>query len=587
MSRRSLRPQLNQIRGWVRQGRTDAWIAHQLEVTVQQIQAFKREQGLEPDLEENGAGPEEVDLRAEDDAQIAAELEAEAARKAEEEARPPKRQRARPPRRRGGSRRGRGGRRETQARRAAPRWSLAPPRRARGPARGHVRPRRGGLRAVARSRRPGRPDLRRALVGPSARRDHDRGGPDRDPQVRRRRGRRGRLSTAPPRSRGGARRTRWSASGSSRGRTAASCARRRRPTTGTRTSSASRAMHAILRPRRSCARATRCWPASSTAARASRTRPRARGCGRSSSRAGWVADRLAVMCRAGPGRPHADVEEVELRRHTPAARRVVPDLRRRPGASSRRSRPPRTASPCGAGCARSSSATTTARRSASRRWRDRRGRGRDRPALRHARSAAHAGSVARLVEAALAAGGRDVAWVVADDEGSGPGALRAARLRARSGASTPSSASPSARPRRSSVIDAAVRGAVHPGVRELTRACATQLAHPHGRANSTARACSRKVIDGRDPLTISHLVRARTRCPRRSVAAEGLRTRDAALPDAAPAREVGRGALIAPERGVGDDPGVPGERLVRRDLDREVGAPARFPRRRGRRARRA
>jgi hypothetical protein len=87
MSRRSLRPQLNQIRGWVRQGRTDAWIAHQLEVTVQQIQAFKREQGLEPDLEENGNGPEEVDLRAEDDAQIAAELEADAARKAEEEAR--------------------------------------------------------------------------------------------------------------------------------------------------------------------------------------------------------------------------------------------------------------------------------------------------------------------------------------------------------------------------------------------------------------------------------------------------------------------------------------------------------------------
>jgi hypothetical protein len=86
MSRRSLRPQLNQIRGWVRQGRTDAWIAHQLEVTVQQIQAFKREQGLEPDTEDAGA-VEEVDLRAEDDAQIAAELEEEAARKAEEEAR--------------------------------------------------------------------------------------------------------------------------------------------------------------------------------------------------------------------------------------------------------------------------------------------------------------------------------------------------------------------------------------------------------------------------------------------------------------------------------------------------------------------
>src|ERR671920_379452 len=87
MSRRSLRPQLNQIRGWVRQGRTDAWIAHQLEVTVQQIQAFKREQGLEPDVEDNGAAVEEVDLRAEDDAQIAAELEAEAKRRAEEEAR--------------------------------------------------------------------------------------------------------------------------------------------------------------------------------------------------------------------------------------------------------------------------------------------------------------------------------------------------------------------------------------------------------------------------------------------------------------------------------------------------------------------
>jgi hypothetical protein len=85
MSRRSLRPQLNQIRGWVRQGRTDAWIAHQLEVTVQQIQSFKRENELEADGD-NG-GTEEVDLRAEDDAAIAAELEAEEARRAEEEAR--------------------------------------------------------------------------------------------------------------------------------------------------------------------------------------------------------------------------------------------------------------------------------------------------------------------------------------------------------------------------------------------------------------------------------------------------------------------------------------------------------------------
>jgi hypothetical protein len=82
MTRRSLRPQLNQIRAWVQQGRTDAWIAHQLEVTVQQIQAFKREQGLLADEESEGVPAhfdEEIDLRAEDDALIAAELDAAAA----------------------------------------------------------------------------------------------------------------------------------------------------------------------------------------------------------------------------------------------------------------------------------------------------------------------------------------------------------------------------------------------------------------------------------------------------------------------------------------------------------------------------
>lgn len=83
MPRRSLRPELNRIRGWVRQGRTDAWIAHQLEVTVQQIQAFKREQGLEPDAAPDTSVvsadfDDEIDLRAADDALIAAELEAEA-----------------------------------------------------------------------------------------------------------------------------------------------------------------------------------------------------------------------------------------------------------------------------------------------------------------------------------------------------------------------------------------------------------------------------------------------------------------------------------------------------------------------------
>jgi hypothetical protein len=84
LARRSLKPQLNQIRTWVRQGRTDAWIAHQLEVSVGDIRSFKREHELVPgegpgDGEETfaGAASEELDLRAEDDALVAAALEAE------------------------------------------------------------------------------------------------------------------------------------------------------------------------------------------------------------------------------------------------------------------------------------------------------------------------------------------------------------------------------------------------------------------------------------------------------------------------------------------------------------------------------
>ena len=110
MTRRSLRPQLNQIRGWVRQGRTDAWIAHQLEVTVQQIEAFKREQDLDADGERARRAADEVDLRAEDDEAIAAELEAEAAAR-----------RGGGPRGRGGRARGRGGRGRPPRRGARPR----------------------------------------------------------------------------------------------------------------------------------------------------------------------------------------------------------------------------------------------------------------------------------------------------------------------------------------------------------------------------------------------------------------------------------------------------------------------------------
>jgi hypothetical protein len=81
MPRKSLRPNLNQIRAWVRQGRTDAWVAHQLEVSVRDIEQFKRQNALGEDDAPEGAGgapdyPDEIDLRAEDDALIAAELEA-------------------------------------------------------------------------------------------------------------------------------------------------------------------------------------------------------------------------------------------------------------------------------------------------------------------------------------------------------------------------------------------------------------------------------------------------------------------------------------------------------------------------------
>ena len=71
MARKSLRPQLNQIRAWVRQGRTDAWIAHQVGVPASQLRDFRHRQGLTAEGEE----PEsDVDLRDEIEAEIEAEL---------------------------------------------------------------------------------------------------------------------------------------------------------------------------------------------------------------------------------------------------------------------------------------------------------------------------------------------------------------------------------------------------------------------------------------------------------------------------------------------------------------------------------
>jgi hypothetical protein len=117
MARRSLRPELNRIRAWVRQGRTDAWIAHQLEVTVQQIQAFKRDQQLEAGDETDGTTAaaeydDDIDLRAEDDALIAAELDAAAAERTddEEDEDEEDEEAEKPARRRRGRRGGRGAR---------------------------------------------------------------------------------------------------------------------------------------------------------------------------------------------------------------------------------------------------------------------------------------------------------------------------------------------------------------------------------------------------------------------------------------------------------------------------------------------
>lgn len=120
MARRSLKPQLNQIRAWVRQGRTDAWIAHQLEVSASELREFRKQHGFTPDEEDAAGG--EVDLRDEIEAEIEAataeepeaepedEEDDESAKEAEGEASErPKR------RRRRGRRGGRGRRKELEA----------------------------------------------------------------------------------------------------------------------------------------------------------------------------------------------------------------------------------------------------------------------------------------------------------------------------------------------------------------------------------------------------------------------------------------------------------------------------------------
>ena len=77
MAKKPLRSQLNQIRAWVQEGRTDAWIAHQLELPAAELAEFKRRHGLTAE----GGETTDVDLRDE----IEAEIEAATAEEAEAE----------------------------------------------------------------------------------------------------------------------------------------------------------------------------------------------------------------------------------------------------------------------------------------------------------------------------------------------------------------------------------------------------------------------------------------------------------------------------------------------------------------------
>jgi hypothetical protein len=78
-----LKPQLNQIRAWVHQGRTDAWIAHQLEISATELREFRKQYELSPDDE--NAGSNDIDLRDEIEAEIEAATAEEEAEEAESE----------------------------------------------------------------------------------------------------------------------------------------------------------------------------------------------------------------------------------------------------------------------------------------------------------------------------------------------------------------------------------------------------------------------------------------------------------------------------------------------------------------------
>ena len=70
MARKPLRSQLNQIRAWVRQGRNDAWIAHQLDVSTAELREFRRRHELSAEDDSDA----ELDLRDEIEAEIEATM---------------------------------------------------------------------------------------------------------------------------------------------------------------------------------------------------------------------------------------------------------------------------------------------------------------------------------------------------------------------------------------------------------------------------------------------------------------------------------------------------------------------------------
>lgn len=101
MARKPLRSQLNQIRAWAREGRTDAWIAHQLDVSASELREFRRRH----DLSADGGEEAEADLRDEIEAEIEAATLEEPADDAEELGEEGGEEEQRPPEQRGRRRR--------------------------------------------------------------------------------------------------------------------------------------------------------------------------------------------------------------------------------------------------------------------------------------------------------------------------------------------------------------------------------------------------------------------------------------------------------------------------------------------------